>query len=1401
MTILASLTFAFAFAGGDTPISEAPNNAPKEVNFSVERNVAPSPKIRFFVNTKNARQIPIQIYKLPSEDLIHIFDGQMPRPHPTGRPVMSFLLDVAQKKASLTAPQDSYFERQFNLPNISPGYYLMQAPGYGGTSWTTFNVTNLSILVKRGEKRSLTWVTEAKSGHVVSGASVTAFRKLSKIASTTTDDKGIANLNITPGEEIVLVKSGRDLAAINSSGSSRDGTIVSHMQFDRPVYRPGQKGEFKSILRKIKGPDYEPIANQTVTEEVLDPQSTLIERHELKTTAIGTVAGSFDIPSEGALGFYTVQIRKGNETLSLQNFQVAEYRKPAFKATSAFSQKRYLTGEKVQIRLSTEYYFGAKVPGAQVQMTVRRSPMSWGGDGYEYSDGNLYSRNTYQADQVVAQDILSTGKDGTVTIEIPTMSDAPDSNYNFSFTITDGSSRQITHSNSVAVYAAAIRVAVHATVGYVPLGRLVPIEVQLTDLDGAPVGGKVDVELRHQVWSEKEKRNVEQTLEKTTVTVPKLGKAKVSMPAKAQGYMSIVAIAKDSGGRKTTSRSDVYVADPFSSPENQKAPPGVGVRLEKRQYTLGETVNGFVESNRPGHPILLTMEGSDLLNYVVLAKPGPFTFKLEKAACPNMDFDVNQWVEGNRTFGGAQINVIDPTRRLTVELKPERTELAPGDKAKYTVTTKDSTGKPIAAEVGLQVIDEAIYAVQPDNTPSLVGTFWGSRPNGVTTTASAPLEMSGGAYQQQKNLGKDAPMRTQFVDTAYWNSFVETGANGESTVEFDMPGNLTAWRAQARAITGLTQVGEAQAMTKSSRPLTLRLATPRQMVVGDQLSLVGTVTNRNLQAENVRVKVQVGDVDHEETVKAPASGDAKVLIPIEAKEIGTMKIKGEIFDSAGTRVDGLEMGVIVNPNGIPFREVKSGTIGSGTLKFSLLENRILGSERVKVRFYGGPGPLIGGLESSLLDVGRYTPIIAAEQVETAARLGLPWMDERIREPIAMLGRTHQASGWGWWDQGTPDPVITARVLRGLAVTQNYPEWATLRTSAREAAEHQYASVQFAEYRAHLVEALAIAGSDKAAGWAQEVDETKTPISPTAQLALAHALLLTEKNEQARARVDRLTALVSKGTTTFLPVGQGVGWTGSELEANARLLELTAELHPGSQILDSLAEWVIDHASNYMGPGDSGAVIRALHRYVTVKPSADKVGDLKITADGVNIPVRRQPDGLWAEATLPAASAGKPVSIQGIDPNKPLRYVIESNAFRKADAESNVGVRTLFRWEVMNEAGAWEELNRPVRRNEPVRASAVVWGDSVTDAVKVVLPIPAGFEFVDQDRLGNARNEVRDGAVIYYTILSNGLPATFRFYLRAETDGKISVPAAMTEALRRPESRGNSDALHIIVAGG
>jgi hypothetical protein len=145
------------------------------------------------------------------------------------------------------------------------------------------------------------------------------------------------------------------------------------------------------------------------------------------------------------------------------------------------------------------------------------------------------------------------------------------------------------------------------------------------------------------------------------------------------------------------------------------------------------------------------------------------------------------------------------------------------------------------------------------------------------------------------------------------------------------------------------------------------------------------------------------------------------------------------------------------------------------------------------------------------------------------------------------------------------------------------------------------------------------------------------------------------------------------------------------------------------------------------------------------------------------------------------------------------YTVEARIFRPAEGESTRGVRVLRRFEVQNPAGVWVELDRAVRPSEPVRCTVVAWGDDVADAVRVVEPLPAGFEYVDGDDTANGRQEVRDGAVVHY-LLNDGSPQTFRYYLRAEADGDLVALPATAEYLRRPSVRGQSSAERLKVKG-
>ncbi len=236
---------------------------------------------------------------------------------------------------------------------------------------------------------------------------------------------------------------------------------------------------------------------------------------------------------------------------------------------------------------------------------------------------------------------------------------------------------------------------------------------------------------------------------------------------------------------------------------------------------------------------------------------------------PNAFISAAQWANNQLISAQEDIPMPNPANEIKVSVTPDRTDYRPGDKATFNVHAMDHTGAPAKAEVALAVVDEAIYALSPDSTDDLYDFYWSMRGNQVSTIQSAPVEMAGGAYQRVSTV---APLRQRFEDTAYWIADLTTGADGNGTASFEMPGNLTTWRATALGVTSETSVGGATAKVMANRPTMLRIAAPRAIVQGDRITLIGTVDNRTRTAHEYDVKLHADGV----TLHGPESSHIRV---------------------------------------------------------------------------------------------------------------------------------------------------------------------------------------------------------------------------------------------------------------------------------------------------------------------------------------------------------------------------------------------------------------------------------------------------------------------------------------------------------------------------------------------
>ncbi|MFI5386275.1 MAG: alpha-2-macroglobulin [Fimbriimonadales bacterium] len=1397
-----------------------PREPKKHINIWVSKDVAPSSKIRIQVNTQNLPVVHVAAYRIDGEEwLRRLGVPHRPRPAIIGRPLREWNATIATKDQRPNPNQaDTYYSRQVNLPPMGPGVYLLSLTSAGAPeAWAVVNVTHLAVLAKRSPTQMLVWVTDAIIGRVVRGARISLYsRGGDLIKSYETGSDGTALFSRKPGSETLVIARGRDLAAVATGAPDPDGRLVAHFQTDRPIYRPGQTVFFKTILRHTLGQAYAVVPNSACTVQLRDPKDNPVDELQATSNTMGSVDGKFDIPSEGMVGPYTLVLTNQKQT-AYQTISVQEYRKPEFKVDVTPAKKRYLAGEEIEFDVDAQYYFGAPVQQGAVRYQIRREPMPFydvdPNEGWFYGgDGNLYPRDTYSASPFVAEDTAFTDEKGRLVIKTPADPAAPDSSYSITLSVEDSSRRQVQGEASVPVYAAAIRLSIRADLEYASLGSLIPFTLRTVDLDGKPVAAKVAIEMVKPEWDEKTGQMRERHITSTTVQVPATGRAKLTLPAREEGDYVVRATAPDGTGRKAKAQAPIWVWGNFQKPKKERPEPMIGLKLDKRVYAPGQTARAFVSTNLTDSPILVVAEGGDIWSYEVIRSPrrGQLCeIKTDARMSPNAYVTAAQWTKGQLLSANEILPLPDPTRQLTVEAKPDKNDYRPGETATYSIRTLAKSGRPVPAEVSLSVVDEAIYALSPDNTPDLYRFYWGQRPNRVGTHMTAPEEMSGGAYQRVSTTV--APLRQRFEDTAYWNAFVETGPDGTGKISFEMPGNLTSWRATARGVTLDTSVGVARSTVLANRPVMLRLATPRQMVQGDRVTLIGTIDNRSDADHEFEVSLNSAGVqvsgDAKQRITVPSRKQVKVEWVLDAPKLpdsGQAVLTGQAVAldvpeaSRADMSDALQVRVPVVPKGVRERVLTGGVVAKeASATLVLPGDRIEPATVVRVEVSGGIGAYMRASADRVLSYGRWGSIGAANQLIAAAAMKLPSSDKNVRESLALLSRNQHPDGWGWWESAPSDPVITARVLwaLGIAKKSGIKVYDNLLKAAQFAAVERFNRTNLWEHRALLAASLMVSGADKARDRIDEVIDGGKNMSPYSKLRMAEAMVIAGSPVGASELAEDALKDISNGpTAAFLPTREGIGWTAGNVETSAQALSAMLALHSHEDLQPKVARWLALPDSDYWRSTDEDAAVAwTLSTYAQGHPDPNRIGEVEILVNGTSVKSTPAKIGDIALATIPREllKNGENAIVLKRTENGEAFFSIDAAVYRPELNETVHGVRVLRRFEVRNDAGIWVELNRRVQPGEPVRCTVIAWGDDVPDALRIVEPTPAGFEFIDGEAAAMSEQEVRDGAVVHY-LINQGAPQTFRYYIRAEAEGLLTALPATAEYIRRPADRGQSN---------
>ncbi|MCS7181118.1 MAG: hypothetical protein NZ891_07205, partial [bacterium] len=372
----------------------------------------------------------------------------------------------------------------------------------------------------------------------------------------------------------------------------------------------------------------------------------------------------------------------------------------------------------------------------------------------------------------------------------------------------------------------------------------------------------------------------------------------------------------------------------------------------------------------------------------------------------------------------------------------------------YKIKTTDYKGNPISSELSFQVVDEAIYAISPELQVKIEDFFYGNKPNYVSTNYSFFEYSYGGA---SKDI-KDIDIRRKFKDTAYWNPYIFTDNAGNAQVSFNLPDNLTTWRAKGIAVTDKTIVGTGINKIITSKPLIARLIIPRFLIEDDILFVSGIIHNYTDKNQKLKVILKGDGIEilnkNEIEISVEPNKEKKVEWQIKVKD--KEKAKFTLFAYNSEVKDGMELEIPVYLYGSQIWEVRSGRYDKKIdEKFEIPINAI------KVKLISIIYPSIAsGLYHGLNYLVSY-PYGCTEQTMNTF-LPVIYVNSAIKnlgfEELYFLADTkqgylemlkelpkimnkgllklykyqHQDGGWGWWENDPSHPFLSAYVMYGLS---------------------------------------------------------------------------------------------------------------------------------------------------------------------------------------------------------------------------------------------------------------------------------------------------------------------------------------------------------------------------------
>ncbi|MFC1645072.1 alpha-2-macroglobulin family protein [Patescibacteria group bacterium] len=651
---------------------------------------------------------------------------------------------------------------KISLPVDGTGVWLICAQS-GDASVRSFLVrSSYGAVAKEGNDKFVFWVQDFTTKRSVSDTRIRTYSLENNIKEeyeVRTGSDGTVEAPVSAKYDVAVVGHGNDKALVPLNlrylnyGNTYDRfqeKIINSKFFaftDRPLYKPGDKMFFKTIIREDDNIRYSIPSGKVNVELVnsLGQNREVIFSGEYDISSFGTISGELNIPKNIKTGTYYLVIRDNKEGESLWGSSYVEvkieyYQKPEFSLDMIVNDNEVISGENIEVVVQGDYFSGQPIKGYNVKYTVKESDFyDYSYYDYDYDIDNF--RYGYRRGKEIFSGEVILDEKGHAKISLPAnISGAKSKIYSIEI-VTEGLGNQVFESKNVLVRSGQFNVYKKNRRYGAKVGEEVDMQFILKAYADISLANRtISVNTKRTWWERQDVNDAlyyrsekkEENLEFFDVNSDESGEFSFKFKPEHKGSYVFTISGEDDKGNRIEKTFSAWVSDRDGYYFSGSATSGLSLALDKEEYDPSETVNITISSDHEDRDVLLTMERHEVHRYRVVSlngKSATIQEKLIDTDVPNISFNVTSFSNNKLDRAGSDAGVSAKGKKLFITMNLNKQHYEPGDIAEIEVSVKDQDGDSQQTDLAIWAVDKAIFELVDRSGGDIFNYFWRRRGN------------------------------------------------------------------------------------------------------------------------------------------------------------------------------------------------------------------------------------------------------------------------------------------------------------------------------------------------------------------------------------------------------------------------------------------------------------------------------------------------------------------------------------------------------------------------------------------------------------------------------------------------------------------------------------------------